>query len=321
MRSFRSFGQRWAGLAVLLQLLLAGAAFNPGRREPPPPTPHTQTIGVSAINCVTTGPGTSNTVWTTATADLPAGDWLISVIPVGADICSAPHGRYFLVSQLLNVKNAANPIQNVWSGYTYQGAVASFPNMRIRQGMQVTSIVWGGTNGSTGQVNQNGVIAWVSDEPILGGTWIYAEPPGSGDGEIIGNHPTFAVGTDVTITVPSLVRWRWRGFRGELTTDATAGTRSPHPLWIDQNGHQTIDWNSGDTTTVGPSSIIWLSISDSGISRGQSGGAASSSTLLIPLMKWSAGSAFETNTQNFDPSGDAWTNVSFLAEEWVYPNP
>jgi len=229
-----------------------------------------------------------------------------------------PRGRCYVS---LIVLRQGNAVYSAFNGYAFNGNPGASCGFNLEPGDSIRLTAWGGSNMAVGERVWAivGMSAYDEHKDTLDG---FYEAPFSGPGELVGAHPTFAAGSDLTFTVPAFARWKWYAIRGSLVADAVGGNRSVKPLWTDQAGHQTANW--GPTTQLVPtaaSGTQFYCISTSGVTQGQAAAlTAGQADLTIFEGPQAAGSTFQADTGNFD-AGDQWISVSYMVEEWVGPSP
>lgn len=258
---------------------------------------------------------------------LPVSGWIKSIQPVfGISGSAPPPGRYYVRVSVLNappgsLSSYKNTLAVLWTGYYTFGIGVSLPAYLLEPGLSIVVDVFGGSNSANGDLIQ--FVVDVEDGVPVGGASLYLQEPGSGPGEILQIHlANTANGTDLTITVPTEVRWRIYGFRGELTTSAVAGARTPR--WkpsIPGTGTQFMAYAATYSVSVAASGNQLYGLTSGGMFEGGNT-TTGVATQPLPPGPWPATSTIFANTVNFDTTGgtgDYWQLVSIAAEEWAMP--
>lgn len=271
------------------------------------------------MESVVVQPGGANSSAYSAFKALPPGQFLTVVTPLitsGTPV----HGRYFARVLLVNdvrpnlVASVADIVAVVWEGYV-DNTHSSFPNKRIGLGQGIMVQCWAGTNGAATDVCS--VLIDTADQPD-GGSTIYHEAPGSGDGDLLSLAVSApAAGNQQIYTLLSSVRQRIRTYKGTVTVANSGAARPISFSYTDgSNTYLTMATGAFGTLTINATDVLDLY---DGPLPSDAAGATTSGCVTEPA-KIKSGWTFQTAIGNL-VAGDQINAARLTAEEWVYPNP
>ena len=247
----------------------------------------------------------------------------VAVPVIGALGTTYPHGRAF---GTVTVTRAGQPLATLWEGYITSGASPmSYPDLELVPQDIITFTVSCGSGVASGDTLQASADFIPSTPTVPSHPQNFYEPPGSGRGETVDIHASNpSAGVDLIVTVPNFAHWDIHSLRGNLTTSSTVDNRVPRWQLQGVNGHQMFNWNVisvGWLVVVAASSSQTYSITESGLLEGlataANTGAAIAPGLPINLIL-QGGCVLQANTALLQ-SGDQWSSISYLVEEWAVP--
>lgn len=152
---------------------------------------------------------------------VPRSGWLAAVSLFAGQKC--PHGRTYARIVLLNPSKG--DIAPLWAGYVAQASsVASLPGIYLSAGQVIRLELTTGSGGASTD-SYNLFVAWSDTE--LNPGWLFNEPPFTGQGELRTVTPANpGVGTQLTYTVPALVRQSVRSFACQYAVANSGVARS-----------------------------------------------------------------------------------------------
>jgi hypothetical protein len=250
------------------------------------------------------------------------------VVQVGAVV----HGRYYMIVYVGNASGSypGNVIAILWSGYVWGapssggGPPASVPSVPLNAGEAICALVFAGSKAVA--TDKFAVLITFEQEAQPGqGSFIFSEPPGTGDGDSFSLGVTNpGAGADFVFTIPSLVKQRFRGCRAQLVTSAAVANRNVSFCVTDPLGNALQRaWALASSTTLfsqvaSTTQLYWHT-------RGMvdffgSIAPAAVNQVRVPMPpgsdKYQAGFVFKSITGGLD-AGDQWSLIFIEIEEWA----